>query len=88
VDEDIINLLNLKENDAVMEIDETVYLDDGTPCEVNIAIINTRIFPCDRIRAAHKAGSPCTISTALNLPLEARCGQPCASFTPQRPKIS
>jgi hypothetical protein len=32
VDEDIINLLNLKENDAVMEIDETVYLDDGTPC--------------------------------------------------------
>ena len=45
MDEDIINLLNLKENDAVMEIDETVYLDDGTPCEVNIAIINTRIFP-------------------------------------------
>ncbi|MFJ2976831.1 GntR family transcriptional regulator [Kluyvera sp. NPDC087067] len=44
-DEDIINLLNLKEHDAVMELDETVYLDDGTPCEVNIAIINTRIFP-------------------------------------------
>ncbi|VYU49675.1 GntR family transcriptional regulator [Metakosakonia massiliensis] len=41
----IANLLNLKENDAVMEINETVYLDDGTPCEVNIAIINTRLFP-------------------------------------------
>lgn len=44
-DPEVIQLLGLKENDAVMEINETVYLDDGTPCEVNIAIINTRLFP-------------------------------------------
>lgn len=44
-DPEVIELLSLKENDAVMEINETVYLDDGTPCEVNIAIINTRLFP-------------------------------------------
>lgn len=44
-DEFIINYLNLKDNDAVMEIYETVFLDDGTPCEVNIAVINTRYFP-------------------------------------------
>lgn len=44
-DDFIINCLNLKDNDAVMEIYETVFLDDGTPCEVNIAIINTRYFP-------------------------------------------
>lgn len=42
---EILKLLNLSENDAVMEISETVFLDDGTPCEVNIAIINTRLFP-------------------------------------------
>lgn len=42
---EVINLLNLQKNDAVMEINETVYLDDGMPCEVNIAIINTRLFP-------------------------------------------
>lgn len=44
-DDFIINCLNLKNNDAVMEIYETVFLDDGTPCEVNIAVINTRYFP-------------------------------------------
>ncbi|AOR63827.1 GntR family transcriptional regulator [Pectobacterium wasabiae] len=44
-DPDILALLNLSENDAVMEINETVFLDDGTPCEVNIAIINTQLFP-------------------------------------------
>ncbi|QLO79920.1 GntR family transcriptional regulator [Klebsiella grimontii] len=44
-DDFIINCLNLRDNDAVMEIYETVFLDDGTPCEVNIAIINTRYFP-------------------------------------------
>ncbi|WP_199634997.1 GntR family transcriptional regulator (plasmid) [Serratia sp. PAMC26656] len=44
-DEFIINCLELKDNDAVMEIYETVFLDDGTPCEVNIAVINTRYFP-------------------------------------------
>ncbi|EAT2183942.1 GntR family transcriptional regulator [Salmonella enterica] len=44
-DEFIIKCLNLKDNDAVMEIYETVFLDDGTPCEVNIAVINTRYFP-------------------------------------------
>jgi len=44
-DADILALLKLKENDAVIELTETVFLDDGTPCEVNIAIINTRIFP-------------------------------------------
>lgn len=42
---EVLDLLNLKENDAVLEINETVYLDDGMPCEVNIAIINTRLFP-------------------------------------------
>ncbi|WP_338563666.1 GntR family transcriptional regulator [Erwinia sp. E_sp_B04_7] len=44
-DPDILLLLNLTENDAVLEINETVYLDDETPCEVNIAVINTRLFP-------------------------------------------
>lgn len=44
-DDFIINCLNLRDNDAVMEIYETVFLDDGTPCEVNIAIINTHYFP-------------------------------------------
>ncbi len=44
-DPEVMSLLNLTENDAVMELYETVYLDDGTPCEVNIAIINTRLFP-------------------------------------------
>lgn len=42
---DIIALLKLTENDAVIQINETVFLDDGVPCEVNIAIINTRLFP-------------------------------------------
>lgn len=44
-DPDVLSLLNLSKNDAVMEINETVFLNDGVPCEVNIAIINTRIFP-------------------------------------------
>jgi len=44
-DPDIISLLKLAENDAVIQINETVFLDDGVPCEVNIAIINTRLFP-------------------------------------------
>lgn len=44
-DPDIIALLKLTENDAVIQINETVFLDDGVPCEVNIAIINTRLFP-------------------------------------------
>lgn len=44
-DPDIISLLKLKENDAVIQINETIFLDDGVPCEVNIAIINTRLFP-------------------------------------------
>lgn len=44
-DDFVINCLKLEKNNAVMEIYETVYLDDGTPCEVNIAIINTTFFP-------------------------------------------
>lgn len=44
-DPDIIALLKLTENDAVIQINETVFLDDGVPCEVNIALINTRLFP-------------------------------------------
>lgn len=44
-DDFVINCLKLEKNNAVMEIYETVYLDDGTPCEVNIAIINTNYFP-------------------------------------------
>lgn len=44
-DPDVLLLLNLSENDPVLEINETVFLDDGTPCEVNIAVINTRLFP-------------------------------------------
>lgn len=44
-DDFVINCLKLEKNNAVMEIYETVYLDDGTPCEVNIAIINTNFFP-------------------------------------------
>ncbi|KMV68960.1 GntR family transcriptional regulator [bacteria symbiont BFo1 of Frankliniella occidentalis] len=44
-DPDVVALLNLAQNDAVIEINETVFLDDGQPCEVNIAIINTRLFP-------------------------------------------
>ncbi|MCU1788787.1 GntR family transcriptional regulator [Pectobacterium polaris] len=44
-DPNILTLLNLTENDAVMEINETVFLNDGIPCEVNIAIINTQLFP-------------------------------------------
>lgn len=44
-DPEIIALLKLTENDAVIQINETVFLDDGVPCEVNIAIINTRLFP-------------------------------------------
>lgn len=44
-DPEMIALLKLTENDAVIQINETVFLDDGVPCEVNIAIINTRLFP-------------------------------------------
>ncbi len=44
-DDFVINCLKLEKNNAVMEIYETVYLDDGTPCEGNIAIINTNYFP-------------------------------------------
>ncbi|MGB9094959.1 GntR family transcriptional regulator [Erwinia sp.] len=44
-DPDILALLNLTENEAVIQINETVFLDDGVPCEVNIALINTRLFP-------------------------------------------
>lgn len=39
-----LKLLNFNVNDAALEINETVYLDDGTPCEVNIAIINTHLL--------------------------------------------
>lgn len=38
-------LLKLGAGDAVIQINETVFLDDGVPCEVNVAIINTRFFP-------------------------------------------
>lgn len=44
-DPEVLHLLNLSENAAVLELNETVFLDDGTPCEVNIAVINTRLFP-------------------------------------------
>lgn len=44
-DSKLLSLLELNDNTAVMEINETVYLDDGMPCEVNIAIINTARFP-------------------------------------------
>ncbi|PIJ50403.1 GntR family transcriptional regulator [Erwinia sp. OLTSP20] len=37
-------LLKLNDQDAALEINETVYLDDGTPCEVNVAVINTRLL--------------------------------------------
>ncbi|BDH46958.1 XRE family transcriptional regulator [Salmonella enterica subsp. enterica serovar Choleraesuis] len=43
-DPEQLELLNLTENSAALEINETVYLDDGVPCEVNIAIINSRLF--------------------------------------------
>ncbi|OON41662.1 GntR family transcriptional regulator [Izhakiella australiensis] len=39
-----LTLLKLQHNAAALEINETVYLDDGTPCEVNIAIINTHLL--------------------------------------------
>lgn len=44
-DDFVINALKLDANDAALEIYETVYLDDATPCEVNIAVINTNYFP-------------------------------------------
>ncbi|WHQ73257.1 GntR family transcriptional regulator [Pantoea sp. Lij88] len=40
-----LTLLKLAEGDAVIQLNETVFLDDGVPCEVNVAIINTRYFP-------------------------------------------
>ncbi|ROR09838.1 GntR family transcriptional regulator [Erwinia sp. JUb26] len=43
-DEDQIRLLNVAEGDALMELHEVVYLDDGTPFEVNVAIVNTNIL--------------------------------------------
>lgn len=43
-DSDQLNWLKLTENTAALEINETVYLDDGSPCEVNIAIINTELL--------------------------------------------
>ncbi|WP_217550619.1 GntR family transcriptional regulator [Pantoea sp. GbtcB22] len=43
-DEDQIRLLNVAPHDALMELHEVVYLDDGTPFEVNIAIVNTNIL--------------------------------------------
>ncbi|SFN19482.1 GntR family transcriptional regulator, mannosyl-D-glycerate transport/metabolism system repressor [Izhakiella capsodis] len=39
-----MTLLKLQNNAAALEISETVYLDDGSPCEVNIAIINTNLL--------------------------------------------
>jgi GntR family mannosyl-D-glycerate transport/metabolism transcriptional repressor len=39
-----LRLLNFNANEAALEINETVYLDDGMPCEVNIAIINTKLL--------------------------------------------
>ncbi|MCW1873031.1 GntR family transcriptional regulator (plasmid) [Erwinia sp. INIA-01] len=44
MDEDQIRLLNVAEGDALMELHEVVYLDDGTPFEVNVAIVNTNIL--------------------------------------------
>ena len=43
-DPEMIKLLNIKSNEAMMELYEIVYLDDGTPFEVNIAIVNTKIL--------------------------------------------
>ncbi|MCU5775286.1 GntR family transcriptional regulator [Erwiniaceae bacterium BAC15a-03b] len=48
-DEEQIRLLQLHEHAAVMEIQETVYLDDGVPFEVNIAIINTSLLQLRQI---------------------------------------
>lgn len=44
MDEEQIRLLNFNQNGAALEIYETVYLEDGAPCEVNIAIINTQLL--------------------------------------------
>lgn len=44
-DSQALTLLNLAAGDAVIQLNETVFLDDGIPCEVNMAIINTRYFP-------------------------------------------
>lgn len=41
---EMLELLNIKLNDAMMELYEVVYLDDGTPFEVNVAIVNTNIL--------------------------------------------
>lgn len=43
-DEEQIRLLQVKPHEALMELHEVVYLEDGTPFEVNIAIVNTNIL--------------------------------------------
>ncbi|HDG9810401.1 TPA: GntR family transcriptional regulator [Raoultella ornithinolytica] len=48
-DEEMIRLLNIQPHDAMMELYEVVYLDDGTPFEVNISIVNTNILHLKQI---------------------------------------
>ncbi len=44
IEKEMLDLLKIKKNDAMMELYEVVYLDDGTPFEVNISIVNTNIL--------------------------------------------
>ncbi len=48
-DEEMIRHMNIKPDDAMMELYEVVYLDDGTPFEVNIAIINTNMLHLSQV---------------------------------------
>lgn len=48
-DEEMIKHMNIQPNDAMMELYEVVYLEDGTPFEVNIAIVNTNMLHLSQV---------------------------------------
>lgn len=45
----MMKLMNIKPHDAMMELYEVVYLEDGTPFEVNIAIVNTNMLHLSQV---------------------------------------
>ncbi|AHF75806.1 Transcriptional regulator, GntR family [Sodalis praecaptivus] len=48
-DAEMMKYMNIADNAAMMELYEVVYLDDGTPFEVNIAIVNTNMLHLSQV---------------------------------------
>lgn len=54
-DEEIIRHMKVEANTAMIKLYEVVYLDDGTPFEFNIAIVNTRLFHLSQVSVRDKS---------------------------------